>query len=45
MNSTKARAHEKLEAKKSAVFSVLAKATHKDEIDLAGARRLYFPSP
>jgi hypothetical protein len=43
MSSTQARAHEKLEAKKSAVFSVLAKATHKDELDLAGACRSSCP--
>lgn len=36
MSSKKAREHDKLEAKRSTVFSVLAKATHEDEADLAG---------
>lgn len=38
MTAKKAREHEKLEAKKSAVFAVLAKATHEDERDLAGVQ-------
>jgi|LauGreDrversion2_3_1035106.scaffolds.fasta_scaffold35468_1 hypothetical protein len=36
MSTVRARDHEMFEAKKATVFSILNKATHNDEQDLAG---------